>query len=49
MFLVNKDYLVDILWLISYEGMNRENLITIDKVSVFRDGSWFFAINNNTL
>ncbi len=27
----------DIVWLRSYEGMNRFNLLELDKVSVFRD------------
>jgi len=26
------------VWLRSYEGMNRFNLLELDKVSVFRDG-----------
>jgi hypothetical protein len=31
----------DIVWLRSYEGMNRFNLLELDKVSVFRDDEMF--------
>ena len=37
----------DIVWLRSYEGMNRFNLLKLDKVSVFRDECLCNAIKQN--
>jgi hypothetical protein len=45
----------DIVWLRSYEGMNRFNLLGLDKVSVFRDdgmldiGCYWLARRASTL